>query len=270
MSNGRPIAATRCSYPLHFNARFTGRVSRHPGRARHSLRFPLFEVEGWPIASASIRQTVWPRRPAPASGRSRACRHRSVSLTAGQQARRRFGSKGGGPAQRLMVKCPGWRARRWLPLRRHVRPRWAAVVWVISGPSCWGSTVNISPLDGSLNPTGQVFSTQTADDLGQFSVQFMASGRVALEGNGFYYNGEVTGVLSNAQLTLRAIYDVQADGPQKAYINLVTQFKLSAGEGADQRRAGYRGRHPPGRGRAAHRPGAGGHLCPRSASAAPS
>lgn len=88
-----------------------------------------------------------------------------------------------------------------------------------------GSTVNISPLDGSLNPTGQVFSTQTADDLGQFSVQFMASGRVALEGNGFYYN-EVTGVLSNAQLTLRAIYDVQADGPQKAYINLVTHLSF--------------------------------------------
>lgn len=56
---------------------------------------------------------------------------------------------------------------------------------VQKGPFVLGSTVNISPLDASLNPTGQVFSTQTADDLGQFSVQFMASGRVALEGNGF-------------------------------------------------------------------------------------
>lgn len=96
---------------------------------------------------------------------------------------------------------------------------------VQKGPFVLGSTINISPLDATLNPTGQVFSTQTTSDLGQFSVNFMAAGRVALEGSGFYYN-EVTGKLSSAQLTLHAIYDIGSGGTESAYINLVTHLSL--------------------------------------------
>lgn len=96
---------------------------------------------------------------------------------------------------------------------------------VQKGPFVLGSTINVSPLDATLNPTGQVFNTQTTSDLGQFSVSFMAAGRVALEGNGFYYN-EVTGKLSSAQLTLRALYDIGSGGTQSAYINLVTHLSF--------------------------------------------
>lgn len=94
---------------------------------------------------------------------------------------------------------------------------------VQKGPFVLGSTVNVSPLDDTLNPTGQVFNTQTTDDLGQFRVDFSATGRVALEGNGFYYN-EVVGALSSAQLTLRALYEIKTGGAQNAYVNLVTHL----------------------------------------------
>lgn len=94
---------------------------------------------------------------------------------------------------------------------------------VQKGPFVLGSTVNVSPLDDKLNPNGQVFSTQTTDDLGQFRVDFTASGLVALEGNGFYYN-EVVGALSSAQLTLRALYDIKTGGAQNGYVNLVTHL----------------------------------------------
>ena len=91
------------------------------------------------------------------------------------------------------------------------------------GPFVMGSTVNISPVDSNGNPTGLVFSTQTISDLGEFSVDFEASGFVSLEGTGFYYN-EVTGDLSGANLTLRAYYEITAGGVQNAYLNLITHL----------------------------------------------
>jgi len=91
------------------------------------------------------------------------------------------------------------------------------------GPFVLGSTVNVSPLDSQGNPTGQLYSTKTTSDLGEFSVEFNATGLVSLEGNGFYYN-EATGALSMAPITLRAFYDIQGGGAQRAYINMVTHL----------------------------------------------
>ncbi|HOU92432.1 MAG TPA: FG-GAP-like repeat-containing protein, partial [Polyangiaceae bacterium] len=61
------------------------------------------------------------------------------------------------------------------------------------------------------------------DDLGAFSVELGASGAVALEGNGYYYN-ELSGALSQAPLTLRAYHELAADGEQRAYINVMTHL----------------------------------------------
>ncbi|MBN2340761.1 MAG: putative metal-binding motif-containing protein [Deltaproteobacteria bacterium] len=94
---------------------------------------------------------------------------------------------------------------------------------VNKGPFVTGSTVTVSPVNASGNPTGDVFNTQTHNDLGEFSVAFEYSGLVALEGQGFYYN-EVTGSLSGANLTLRAFYEITAAGNQQAYINLITHL----------------------------------------------
>ena len=94
---------------------------------------------------------------------------------------------------------------------------------VQKGPFVLGSTVNVSPLDTKGSPLGLVFNTKTTSDLGEFKVDFMASGLVSLEGSGFYYN-EISGGLSAANLTLRALYQIKASGTQNAYINLVTHL----------------------------------------------
>jgi hypothetical protein len=94
---------------------------------------------------------------------------------------------------------------------------------VLKGPFVLGSTITVSPLDEVASPTGQTFLTQTTNDRGEFSVSFSASGLVDLSGEGFYYN-EVTGALSGASLTLRALYVVEEAGAQQAYVNLVTHL----------------------------------------------
>ncbi len=94
---------------------------------------------------------------------------------------------------------------------------------VEKGPFVLGSSITISPVDPDGNPTGQQFTTQTFNDMGEFSVNFEASGFVSLEGTGFYYN-EVTGDLSGANLTLRAFYEIVNDGVQNAHLNLLTHL----------------------------------------------
>jgi hypothetical protein len=94
---------------------------------------------------------------------------------------------------------------------------------VQKGPFVVGSTITLSVLDGTLNPTGQVFNTQTTNDRGEFSIAFQSSGPVKLEGVGYYYN-EVSGTLSNSTLTLRAFYVPAASGTQRAYVNIITHL----------------------------------------------
>ncbi|MBI5549483.1 MAG: hypothetical protein HY901_36820 [Deltaproteobacteria bacterium] len=94
---------------------------------------------------------------------------------------------------------------------------------VEKGPFVIGSSIQVSTLDPNLNPTGQVFNTQTTNDRGEFSISFEAAGAVALEGEGYYYN-EVVGALSSSTLTLRAFYVPSGSGSQQAYVNLVTHL----------------------------------------------
>lgn len=94
---------------------------------------------------------------------------------------------------------------------------------VAKGPFVLGSTISVSPIDDMGSPTGEVFNTQTVDDLGRFEVTFEAAGFVALEGVGFYYN-EVAGQLSDAPLTLRAFYEIDGPGQQSAYVNVITHL----------------------------------------------
>jgi hypothetical protein len=93
---------------------------------------------------------------------------------------------------------------------------------VAKGPFLLGSSVEISQLDMDGNPTGQVFNTETVDDLGNFEVDIEAS-FLSLEGTGFYYN-EVRGDLSDSFLTLRAYYEASVEPLQSVYLNLVTHL----------------------------------------------
>jgi hypothetical protein len=74
-----------------------------------------------------------------------------------------------------------------------------------------------------MDPTGQVFSTTTINDRGEFAINFDANGAVAIEGTGFYYN-EVIGDLSQAAGTLRAFYIPTGTGVQQAYVNMITHL----------------------------------------------
>ncbi|WP_437725050.1 FG-GAP repeat domain-containing protein [Sorangium sp. So ce861] len=95
---------------------------------------------------------------------------------------------------------------------------------VEKGPFVVGSSVAISALRHDLAPTGRVFLTATDNDLGHFGVELAGPGPVSIEGEGFYYN-EVTGRLSGAPLTLRALFDVAGGAPeQTAYVNLITHL----------------------------------------------
>ncbi|MGK3969560.1 FG-GAP repeat domain-containing protein [Sorangium sp. So ce118] len=95
---------------------------------------------------------------------------------------------------------------------------------VQKGPFIVGSSVAISALRHDLTPTGHVFLTATDNDLGHFGVELANPGPVSIESQGFYYN-EVTGRLSGAPLTLRALFDVAGGAPeQTAYVNLITHL----------------------------------------------
>lgn len=92
---------------------------------------------------------------------------------------------------------------------------------VQKGPFVVGSTVTASVLDTDGNPTGDVFSTMTADDLGSFSLTVPAEQAIRLEATGGYYN-EVTGQLSVGSLTLRAFY--AGSVASEVFVNLVTHL----------------------------------------------
>ncbi|HWO08009.1 MAG TPA: thrombospondin type 3 repeat-containing protein [Polyangiaceae bacterium] len=94
------------------------------------------------------------------------------------------------------------------------------------GPFAVGSSILASNLDGQGNPTGDVFTTTTRDDLGQFDLDCSATDLIEVQGTGFYYN-EATSSLSAATVTLRALYGVQEGVNQDVYVNLVTH--LTAG-----------------------------------------
>jgi len=94
---------------------------------------------------------------------------------------------------------------------------------VQKGPFVLGTSVAASLLDATLEPTGDVFNTQTENDLGEFELGIPVGGPVSLEGQGFYYN-EVTAAFSQGNLTLRALYVPEQTGAQSAYINMVTHL----------------------------------------------
>ena len=108
---------------------------------------------------------------------------------------------------------------------------------VEKGPCVLGTTVNVAPVSAAGNPTGETYSVQTQNDLGEFSVEFDYVGLVSILGEGFYYN-EVTGSLSTAPLSLRGYHEVVAGGAQVAYLNVLTHLA------ADRTRALLQGGAP--------------------------
>ncbi len=80
--------------------------------------------------------------------------------------------------------------------------------FIQKGPFIQGSEVFIQEVDHNLYPTGRLFITETLDDAGSFYLEGAAVNTQYLDIKtaGFYFN-EVTGSLSNANITLNAIVD---------------------------------------------------------------
>lgn len=89
------------------------------------------------------------------------------------------------------------------------------------GPFILGSTVVVATLDSAGNPTGQQFTASISNDSGAFELVLPAPSRATLEASGYYFN-EVSGLLSESSLTLRA--HAQVDGVSPVFVNLLSHL----------------------------------------------
>jgi hypothetical protein len=80
---------------------------------------------------------------------------------------------------------------------------------VQKGPFLNGTSIEIIELNAAYKQTGKVFSTQTNNNKGSFTIHDidLVSQYVELQANGFYFN-EVIGKNSSAQLSLSALTDL--------------------------------------------------------------
>lgn len=88
------------------------------------------------------------------------------------------------------------------------------------GPFVAGSGILIVELNEGLEATGTSYNTETIDDFGSFEFNSsLNTDKIDIEATGFYFN-EITGELSNGQVTLRSFLQVQ--DTKKANINILT------------------------------------------------
>lgn len=101
------------------------------------------------------------------------------------------------------------------------------------GPFILGSSVLVSALDASGNPTGAQFNTAITNDSGAFELALPGPTRASIEASGYYFN-EVLGNLSASSLTLRAQAELTG---APVYLNLLTHLtyervRTLAGQGS--------------------------------------
>jgi len=96
--------------------------------------------------------------------------------------------------------------------------------FIQKGPYVNGTSIVISELDANLSPTGKVFNTQITDNKGSFEITNLElnSRYVELIANGYYFN-EITGKVSQSQLTLHALSDVS--DASTINVNILTELE---------------------------------------------
>jgi hypothetical protein len=94
--------------------------------------------------------------------------------------------------------------------------------FVQKGPFIKDSSIKITELDNNFEMIpATTFTTQTIDDLGNFSIKRIFRSRyILLEASGFYYN-EVAGGVSSTQITNYVFVDLKANN-SKININILT------------------------------------------------
>lgn len=98
--------------------------------------------------------------------------------------------------------------------------------YVQKGPYINGTSIFMSELDGSLNQTGNIFTTQIVDNKGTFEISNieLSSQYVEFKADGFYFD-EVKGEKSIAPLTLYALSDIT--DKTTINVNILTHLEKS-------------------------------------------
>ncbi len=94
---------------------------------------------------------------------------------------------------------------------------------VEKGPFVIGSAVTINILNKNGENTDSTIVTKTTDDLGNFEFKVPAGSIIEISASGYYRN-EITGGLSEGELTLRSIYKASETERQNANVNLLTHL----------------------------------------------
>ncbi len=95
---------------------------------------------------------------------------------------------------------------------------------VQNGPFIVGSTVLINRLDEPrCSSTPSTLLAEIEDSVGSFSFETTESGPVQIVATGYYFS-ELTGQISDGQLTLKALYEVGTDTRQIAHVNILTHL----------------------------------------------
>ena len=94
---------------------------------------------------------------------------------------------------------------------------------VQKGPFNLGTSIMIQSLDEDLNPTGKIYNTKTTNDAGTFGIENQIESRyIEIIASGYYFN-EVSGKVSEAPMTLRALSDLNERGTTN--VNLLTALE---------------------------------------------
>ena len=97
--------------------------------------------------------------------------------------------------------------------------------FIQKGPFVSGSQITIQELDNSLIPNGTTFQTVTNDDFGSFELNStISTDYLEVISTGFYFN-EVTGNLSDANLSLRVLCEVTDTA--EINVNILTSLSKS-------------------------------------------
>lgn len=91
------------------------------------------------------------------------------------------------------------------------------------GPFVRGSEVLVSRLNADGGSSTATTLSEIQDDLGTFTFQVSTPGPVLIVADGYHWN-ELTGMLSQGRLVLRAVYNVTTQETQRAYVNVLTHL----------------------------------------------
>lgn len=94
---------------------------------------------------------------------------------------------------------------------------------VQKGPFIVGSTVLINRLDDRGHSTPSTLVSEIKDSIGSFSFKTEERGLMQIVATGYYFS-ELTGQISDGTLTLKALYEVNSDARQVAYVNILTHL----------------------------------------------